>query len=274
MPRSSGIVALVAITLLTCGCTGSPPSSSVARVATVTPPAAATPTATVTPTSAAGPSAIATPTPVPATLHGIDCDHLGCQGDLPAGQIATRGFLPGTTFRLADDGWFNTEDEPGEFNLRRVDHPNAAIFLWIDPVPLMNEVPVPNLQATRDGVLRWLQHHPYLTAGKVTKVSLGGDPNAVSLRVAYRPHGPSGPDCGGATCFDLFHFEGPGHNFDYGSGLGEPLRLYLAEIVVGGMPHTMVVSVVEQDPADRAAFPALESAAAVVLATMTVGDRV
>jgi hypothetical protein len=231
---------------------------------------AAAPSVSPTPSGFATPTASAMATATPA---GVECGP-GCIKQLPPGKHATTAFLPGMSVTLPDDSWWSSEDSPGEFNLRLIAHPGAGVFFWIDPIPVRDHILVGGVPNTPAGILNWMQGDDYLDISPVQMRTIGSGIKALSIALDVTKLAPQeGPECD-APCIDYFRFtDRQTYDFTYGTGLGEPTRLYLATIGTGNSTHTLVVSVDEQDPSDRDSFSLLESGATKILSTLQLPSK-
>jgi hypothetical protein len=229
-----------------------------------------------TPSGFATPTARATAT---ATPFRVECGP-GCADQLPPGKHATTLFLPGMTVTLPDDNWWSSEDSSGEFNLRLRAHPGAAVFFWIDPIPVRDHILVGGVPNTPAGILNWMRGDDYLDISPVQTRTIGSGLKALSIVLDVTKLAPQeAPECD-APCIDYFRFTDRNtsryvvtYDFTYGTGLGEPTRLYLATIGTGNSTHTLVVSVDEQDPSDRDSFSLLEAGATKILSTLQLPSR-
>jgi len=206
----------------------------------------------------------------------------GCIKQLLAGKHTTTAFLPGMTVTLPDDGWWSSHDSPGEFNVRLIAHPGAAVFFWIDPIPVKDHLVVAGVPNTPVGILTWMRGNDYLVISAPFGVSaptgvsiLGGGITALSVRAHVTDLAPpEGPACLGGPCVDYFRFRDRQAYITYGTGLGEPVRLYLATIGSGSSTHMLLVSVDEQTESDPAVFSLLQAGADKILLTLHLPSKV
>jgi len=85
--------------------------------------------------------------------------------------------------------------------------------------------------------------------------------------------GPAHDPCLPGPCVDYFRFTDRQKYITYGTGLGEPVRLYLAAIGSGSSMHMLLVSVDEQTESDPAIFSLLQAGADTILSTLHLPSR-
>jgi hypothetical protein len=133
-------------------------------------------------------------------------------------------------------GWVQVEDTPLQFKFAP---PHAsptddatALRIWLDPhatAPCADrDLHVP--MSTPGRVVAWLQHNKVLEITHIRHVTIAGHLPAIQLNLDTTPHAPKcAPECPG-PCLDYFLLRGGGATDTYGTGRGELVRLYLAQV--------------------------------------------
>jgi hypothetical protein len=157
------------------------------------------------------------------------------------------------------DGWTVFEDHPGEFNLS-APAPGAMtgtnIHFWLDPyASTMNDQPSHGVGTTPTALIAWLKSEPVFHVSAVSRRRIAGRIRAMSL------------DLEATTPADYFAFRGPDYSFPYGTGPGEPVRLYFATLGSSANAHTFVISI---DAPSAKAFAAVVPTAENIIASVKV----
>jgi len=188
---------------------------------------------------------------------------------LPAGVYTTRYFLPGMRVTVPAGGWRSSQDSPTEFKLNPPNDNNAAIRFWIDPnasTPCSDKVvPVDISSPTR--AVAWLRGNKNLLISNQRRATISGH-LALRVDLDVKAAAPKcSPDCPG-PCLDYFLFHQQGVTEPFGTGRGELVRLYFAQI--GPPSHLFVVGV---DTPDRNAFATLTASATRILADLRLPPK-
>lgn len=212
---------------------------------------------------------------------GCDPSHKYCDpGMLPAGIYTTRYFLPGMRVPVPAAGWRSHQDSPDEFKLEppRTPEDTVTIRFWIDPrasTPCSDKV-LPVDLSTPARAVRWLRSDDDLVVSPPQRTTIAAGITAVRLDLnvssTARRCDPSCP----SPCITYFLFFGgavpapdlpSGHTAgvtdDFGTGRGEHVRLYFAQI--GKSTHLLVVGI---DTPNKQTFAALTSVAAKLLSRL------
>jgi hypothetical protein len=199
--------------------------------------------------------------------------HFCNAGVLTAGVYTTRYFVPGMRVTVPPGGWRSSEDSRLEFKLSP---PNArnndtlAIRFWIDPhasTPCSDKI-VPIDITTPARVIAWLRGDKNLIVSNQRRATIAGHLAAVRVDLDVSA---SAPQCASACpgpCIDYFLFRALGGTEPYGTGRGQPVRLYFTE--VGKPTHLFVVGV---DAPNRKAFAILTASATKILASLRLPDH-
>jgi hypothetical protein len=195
----------------------------------------------------------------------------GCNDAAPcalaAGTYVLTGdfaFMQGLTVQVPAPGK-SAEQDQGEFRVA-IDGTPGEIRFWKDLTPVAADgTQMVNAGKTTAQVVAWLQASPQFVTSKPEQVTIGDGVPATTILVGVSDTAKNiDPDCPVAVCAGVFtdteHWNGA-----YAIGRqDDPLyvRLYLADIMVGSTPHTLIVAL---DPGDAASLPALEAAAKPVL---------
>jgi hypothetical protein len=174
----------------------------------------------------------------------------------PPVTYTAKVFMRGMQVTVPSGGWHVHEDHPGEFNLAAPAGPMAGtnIHFWLDPVATGPDGSVlANVGRTPAALIEWLRHDADLVVSVPSARTIAGGLSAHSVDLDLAVSAPEeDPGCG-APCLGEFVFKGAHYDFDYGTGLGEPVRLYLARLSRQGRSHTFLVSVDAPSPAAFAA---------------------
>ena len=231
-------------------------------------PATASPFSTSSPSTAAPtPNAVASlaaspATPTPQPLRAV------CSGSSPcvlaAGTWVTTGdgsFMPGLSITLPA-GWQTDEQDAGEFNLFRMEHPDDALKLWKDVVPVTSDGTtkvVAGIPRTQAGLTGYLRGNPDFVVSKATDATIDGGLPATTYVVGVSktarftdPGCPVFPHCADLLT-DPVHW---GPNV-YGIGAPEVVRLYLATVGSGTETHLFVVALDAPNEAELVRFTAV-----------------
>lgn len=204
---------------------------------------------------------------VPSTV--TSCISAGAPEVLPAGVYTTSCFLPGMKVTIPPGGWQRTEDTAGELELIPPGGTNTespALRAFIDPHAstactdkiLATDIGTPTL------IINWLKANKNLVIKGPRKTTIAGHIPAWFVDLDARSSAPRcDPSCPSA-CLDYFLFKTPGIGIDpYGTGRGEPTRLYFAQI--GSPKHLFVFNV---DTPNRRVFATMTAIAAKMVAGM------
>jgi hypothetical protein len=181
-------------------------------------------------------------------------------GQLQAGVYTTRYFLPGMQVNVPGSGWSSEQDSTTEFKLSLPGYPNPnttpLIRFWIDPrasTPCSDKV-IPVNMTTPVRAVHWLRNNKNLTVSAPRRTTIAGKLQALTVDLNVSK---TAPRCSGAPAVaaDYFLFFGgtapaptdiapqhtPGVKDAFGTGRGELVRLYLAQI--GPPAHLFVVGI-------------------------------
>ena len=199
-------------------------------------------------------AAVASPQPLNVCSGGSPCV-------LTAGTWETSGtssFIPGLTITLPA-GWQSDEEDAGEFNLFRTDHPNDALKLWKDVAPVTSDgttTLIAGVPRTAAGLSGYLRGNPDFIVSKAAETTIAGGLPATTYVVGVSktakftdPGCPVFPHCADLLT-DPDHW---GPNV-YGIGAPEVVRLYLATVGSGADAHLFVVALDAPDDAELARF--------------------
>jgi hypothetical protein len=166
-----------------------------------------------------------------------------------------RVFMPGMKVTVPASGWTVYEDHPGEFNLASPDGEMAGtnIHFWLDPyASTPHDRPIRTAGRTPAALIRWLRGNPNFVVSAPLSRRIGHGTGAASVDLDVSATAPrSDPGCPGPC---LVYFVWPHFGFDYGTGRGEPIRLYFASLGTGTKAHTLVISI---DTPDTQTFSAV-----------------
>lgn len=236
-----------------CGSTGTGATTPSPDSTRVPPTAFPTSSAVATPSTSAATMAV-TPQPVRICSGGSPCI-------LTAGTWVTAGdiaFIPGLTITVPA-GWQSDEQDAGEFNLFRTDHPNDALKLWKDVAPVTSDGTtklIAGIPRTEAGLTGYLRGDPDFVVSKAAAATIAGGLPATTYVVGVSksakftdPGCPVFPHCADLLT-DPDHW---GPNV-YGIGAPEVVRLYLATVGSGADAHLFVVALDAPDEAELARF--------------------
>lgn len=206
-------------------------------------------------------------------------------GRLPAGVYTTRYFLHGMRVNVPGSGWVSHQDSTTEFKLSPPGYsdPDTApvVRFWIDPrvsTPCTDKI-LPLTLTSPESVVRWLRANKNFIISGTGRTRIAGDLAALRLDYDVSPRAPKcSPSCT-SSCIDYFMFMGgpqpdatdltPGHTpgikDGFGTGAGDPVRLYLAHIGPPSHAHVFMVGVETPSGQDLAG---LRAAAAKMLAQL------
>lgn len=181
-------------------------------------------------------------------------------------------FMKGMVMTVPDAGWLLQEDKVGTFVLNAPRGPlsGGRILFFLDPYPLGphgKAAPVLNVGHTAPALIDWLRHDPRFVASTPVTRRIAGGLAAASIDLEVLASTPrEDPQCTSpCTTWLSIVQHGPGHRygFQYGTGHGEPVRLYLATLGSGTPSHVLAVLV---DTPSHAAFKPLVATAQRILA--------
>lgn len=193
---------------------------------------------------------------------------------LPAGVYQAGCFLPGMRVTVPAD-WKLGEDSKLELKLlpphsRNADTP--ALRFWIDPhasTPC-TDVPLRVDLSTPAKAIAWLRSDKNLVVSAPRRTTVGKKAIPASyVDLNDSRHAPKcSPACTG-PCIDYFLFFAPGVDPEpYGTGRGEPVRLYFAKI---GPPADLFVAGI--DTPSAAEFAKLTPIAAKIIRTVRLPKK-
>ena len=191
-----------------------------------------------------------------------------------ARTYTARVFMRGMKVTVPNRGWTIFEDQPGEFNLAapagRMGGTN--IHFWLDPhATAPHGVLLRGVGGTPTALIRWLRQNPDFVVSAATTRRIAGNLAAKSVNLNLSATAPrEDPSCPG-PCVTYFVFKGPGYNFPYGTGRGEPVRLYFATIPSGHAEHTFTISI---DAPSSKAYGAVIRTAEEILASVRLPRKV
>jgi hypothetical protein len=206
-------------------------------------------------------------------------------GALPAGVYTTRYFLPGMRVTVPGRGWSSPQDSTNELKLHPPGYSDATLLrFWVDPrlsTPCSDRV-IPGQIRTPAEAVRWFRNNTNLIVSSPRRTTIAGHLAALTVDVNLSPTAPRcSPSCP-TPCIDYFLFfagtgpdvtdlasgHTPGAKDAFGSGRGELVRLYFAEI--GKPSHLFVVGV---DTYNKKDFAALTSVASTLLARLRLPPK-
>jgi hypothetical protein len=198
----------------------------------------------------------------------------GPQRVLHGGVYRTACFVPGLRVTVPAR-WQIGEDSKLELKLlpphsRNPDTP--ALRFWLDPhaSTACTDVPVHADLSTPAAAIAWLRGNKNLVVSASHRATVGRKKiPARYVDLDNSPHAPRcSPTCPG-PCIDYFLFHAPGTATEpYGTGRGEPVRLYFAE--VRSPRHLFVFGV---DAPSPTRFARLTPVAAKILGTLRLPSR-
>lgn len=223
----------------------------------------------------------ATQTPAGCTPSYEYCN----PGALPAGVYTTQYFLPGMRVTLPGRGWSSPQDSATELRL----HPpgySGPTFLrfWIDPrlSTTCTDRVISTKITTPAQAAHWFRSNKNMIVSSPRQTTIANHVAALTVDVDLSPTAPRcDPSCP-APCIDYFlFFQGtgpdaadlapghtPGAKDGFGSGRGELVRFYFAEI--GKPSHLFVIGV---DTYSRKDFATLTATASRLLTTLRLPSK-
>ena len=203
-----------------------------------------------------------TPTPTPVAQKPV--------------TYTTKRFLPGLRMTVPNGRWKLRIDNVHDLTINSPAGPEPAgtnVNVWLDPyASRRSDAAHPNGQPlTRVGrapslLVGWLRANPALVVSSPSSRRIaGGSLNATSVDINLAKTAPrESASCPG-PCLTYLAIAGPGPAFGFGTGLGEPVRLYLATVRIGGREHTLAVTIDSPSPT---AFAAVLPSAERIVASM------
>lgn len=215
------------------------------------------------------------------TQSAASCNpsHKYCNsGVLPAGVYTTRYFVPGMRVRVPAGGWHSSQDSPDEFKLNPPHAASTTIRFWIDPrasAPCTDKVLPVNI-TTPARAVSWLRSNKNFVVSTPKRTTIAGHLSALRVNLNVAAAAPRCSRVCSGPCIDYFLFfrgvvpspdlasgHTPGATDVFGSGRGEPVRLYFAEIRKPS--HLFVVGI---DTSNAKASKNLTAVAKKMLATL------
>ncbi len=191
-----------------------------------------------------------------------------------ARTYTARVFMRGMKVTVPNRRWTIFEDHPGEFNLAAPAGPMGGtnIHFWLDPrATAPHGVLLHHVGRTPMALIRWLRHNPDFVVSAPTTQRIAGNLAAKSVDLNLSATAPrEDPSCP-SPCVTYFVFNGPGYSFPYGTGRGEPVRLYFATIPSDKAKHTFTISI---DAPSSKAFNAVIRTAEKILASVRLPRKV
>ena len=173
---------------------------------------------------------------------------------------------------FADNEWEVEFDGEGEFKLHLAEHPGSVIFFWLDPIAYDTDHVAGEL-GTAAELLSYLKGNPNLVIGGETTRAIDDGIEAMSFDLDLSSTAPKDdPGCP-TPCYSYFFLNDSSGGFSFGTGLGEPVRIYLATVGSGDATHIFAIALDNQNPTDTAGWTALTAKADGVLATVRLPDR-
>ena len=152
--------------------------------------------------------------------------------------------MPGMKVTVPTSGWTIYEDHPGEFNLASPPGRLAGtnIHFWLDPyVSTPDDKPILMVGRTPAALIAWLRSNPDFVVSAPVRQRIAHGIKAASVDLDVSAAAPrSDPGCPG-PCLDYFVW--PRFGFVYGTGQGEPIRLFFATLGTNVKRHTFVISI-------------------------------
>ena len=212
-------------------------------------------------------SASATPTTTPAAQPSV-------KPKLTQTFISQR-FRPRVTVR-APSGWSVGFDNGHAFGLTSAGRTRTAdqVAFFLDPYASAGDgrhpdgEPLTGVSRTPSGLVAWLRANPDLIATRPSTTRFGRPVlSARSIDIDLSAKAPKeDPHCPG-PCISYLAFRGPGYKFPYGTGRGEPARLYFALIRIGTEVHTLAITV---DSPSKATFRQVLPAASAMVKSLSI----
>lgn len=192
-------------------------------------------------------------------------------GHLRAGVYTTRGFLTGMRVIVPGKGWISHQDSTTAFRLSppgyRDNGTIPQIVFWIDPrisTPCTDRV-LPYRLTTPARAMQWMELNANFLVSTTGITTIAEHLAARTIDYDVSPNAPKcDPKCPAVSCIDYFMFMGgpqpdatdfaPGHTpgikDGFGTGAGDPVRLYFAHIGTPSHSHLFVVGVETPDGND------------------------
>ena len=185
--------------------------------------------------------------------------------------FSSKRFRPRVTVR-APSGWTVHIDNGHAFALTSAGGIQAAdqIGFFLDPYASAGDGPkrpggslLTLVSRTPTGLVNWLHANSALITTQPTTTRVGRPVlTARSIDVDLSAKAPKeDPHCPG-PCIVYLAFRGPGYRFPYGTGRGEPARLYFAMVRIGSESHTLAITF--DSPSRRTFNQDLPAATAIV----------
>ena len=153
-----------------------------------------------------------------------------------ANVFASSSFLPGMRLTSPRPGWVLMDDTPIQFKLVPPEagpgDDATALRVWLDPHATgpcaSRDLHVP--MSTPGRVVAWLNHNKNLEISHLRHVSIAGHFPAIQVDLDTSATAPKcDPGCPG-PCMVYFLLRGGGATDTYGTGRGELVRLYIAQV--------------------------------------------
>ena len=191
--------------------------------------------------------------------------------------FVSRHFEPRLTIR-APAGWSVHFDNGHAFALASPDGPPPVgdqIAFFLDPYASAGDGPthpggrpLAGVSRTPAGLVAWLRQNRALVVSPPATVKAGHPLltwRTVDIDLAASAPRED-PGCPG-PCLSYLAFRGPGYPFSYGTGRGEPARLYFTSVRIGTVVRTLAIAV---DSPSRVTFKAILPAAEAIVASLRV----
>jgi len=193
-----------------------------------------------------------------------------------------RQFMPGMSVTVPNGNWRDYIDTVDDFTVTSPEGPVPAgtqINFWLDPFASGEGGPdhpagilLVGVGRTPAALVAWLRHNPGLVVSIPTARPIArGRIEATSVDLDLSVAAPrENPICPG-PCLSYLAIRGGKHGFAFGTGLGEPVRLYFATIRIGAVVHTLAISV---DSPSAKAFKAVIPIAEHILDSLRLPAKV
>jgi hypothetical protein len=158
-----------------------------------------------------------------------------------------RVFMRGMKVSLPSAGWTVSEDAPGELKLAAPSGPMGGmeIHFWLDPrVSAAHGVVLPRVGRTPAALIEWLRGNSnfVVSAPATRQIAHGLLAKSATLDLAATAPRED-PSCPG-PCLTYFVIRGRDYNHEFGTGRGEPVRLYFTRLRRGSeRAHTFAICV-------------------------------
>ena len=158
------------------------------------------------------------------------------------------------TVTIPAGGWREYIDNPWDFTVTSPAGPIPAgtqINFWLDPYASGEGGPahlagvlLPGVGRRPAALVAWLRHNRDLAVSSPsTRRIAHGQLSATSVDLDLSVIAPrEDPSCQG-PCLSYLAFRGHGRPFAFGTGLGEPVRLYFATVRLGTVTHTLAIAI-------------------------------